>query len=108
MKSILKKDSIKTTKPTVTFEDYFDERIRMMQKSANEYFLFLKQVDDLITRIDLTMENMRTLPRKKTVCFTEHNEVFLIPPREITPQQTILSIDFQNCNPDKLFSNLFY
>ena len=108
MKSILKKDSIKTTKPSITFEDYFDERIRIMQKSANKYLLFLKQVDDLITRIDLTMENTRTLPKKKTVHFSEHNEVFLIPPREITPQQTILSINFQNCNPDKLFSDLFY
>ena len=105
MKSILKKDSIELS---ITFEDYFNERIRIMQNSTDKYFLFLKRLDDLIARIDSTMENTKILPKMKKVRFNKHNKIFLIPPRKLTLQQTLLSIDFQTCNPNKLFSDLFY
>ena len=104
MKSILKK----TTKTPITFEDYFDERIRIMQSSADEYLLFLTRLDDLIARIDSSMENTRIQPKKKKVCFSKQNEIFLIPPRELTLQQTLLTIDFQSYNANELFSDLFY
>ena len=104
MKSILKK----TTKTPITFEDYFDERIRIMQSSADEYLLFLTRLDDLIARIDSSMENTRIQPKKKRVRFSEQNEVFLIPPREFNLRQTLLTIDFQSDDTDELFSDLFY
>ena len=78
MKSILKK----IPSYLITFEDIINERIRLMQNSAEEYDKFLKLLDDLITRIDLTMDSTRLTVIKKTVCFAEHNKVFLIPPRE--------------------------
>ena len=104
MKSILKK----TTKPSITFEDYFNERIQIMQSSADEYLLFLTQLDDLIARIDSSMENTRIQPKKKKVRFSKQNEIFLIPPRELNLQQTLLTIDFQSYDTDELFSDLFY
>jgi len=82
MKSILKK----IPSDLITFEDIINERIKIMQNSAEEYDKFLKLLDDLITRIDLTMDSTRLTVIKKTVCFAEHNEVFLIPPRESSPQ----------------------
>jgi len=51
-----------------------------MQNSTEEYDKFLKLLDDLITRIDLTMDSTRLTVIKKTVRFTEHNKVFLIHP----------------------------
>jgi len=82
MKSILKK----VPSDLITFEDIINEQIRLMQNSAEEYDKFLKLLDDLITRIDLTMDSTRLTVIKKTVCFAEHNKVFLIPPRESYPQ----------------------
>jgi len=82
MKSILKK----IPSDLITFEDIINERIRLMQNSAEEYDKFLKLLDDLITRIDLTMDSTRLTVIKKTVRFAEHNKVFLIPPRESYPQ----------------------
>jgi len=76
MKSILKK----TSSDLITFEDVINEQIKLMQKSAEEYDKFLKLLDDLITRKDLTMDSTRLTVIKKTVRFTEHNKVFLIPP----------------------------
>ena len=108
MKSNLKKNNNKTPHSTITFEDYLDERIRIMQKSTDEYSLFLKQLDDLIAKIDSTMEKMRTPLKNKTVHFSERNEVFLIPSRKTIPQETTLSIDFQTCDSDKSFSDPFY
>ena len=85
MKLILKK----TSSDPITFEDIINERIKLMQNSAKEYDKFLKLLDDLITIIDLTMDSMRLTVIKKTVCFTEHNEVFLIPPRESSPWNSL-------------------
>jgi len=81
MKSILKK----IPSYLITFEDIINEQIRLMQNSAEEYDKFLKLLDNLITRIDLTMDSTRLIVIKKTVHFTEHNEVFLIPLRESFP-----------------------
>jgi len=91
MKSILKK----TSSDPITFEDIINEWIKLMQKSADEYDKFLKLLDNLITRIDLTMDSMRLTVIKKTVCFTEHNKVFLIPPRESPPRNDLI-IPFLN------------
>ena len=82
MKSILKN----IPSDLITFEDIINERIRLMQNSAEEYDKFLKLLDDLITRIDLTMDSTRLTVIKKTVHFTEHNEVFLIPPENPFPE----------------------
>jgi len=60
-----------------------------MQNSAEEYDKFLKLLDDLITRIELTMDSMRLTDIKKTVHFTEHNQVFLIPPWESSPRNNL-------------------
>ena len=79
-----------------------------MQNSTDEYLHLLKQIDDLIARIDSTMEDTSTPFKKKTVRFSEHNEVFLIPPRELTHQQVILPIDFHSQDLNELFPNLFY
>jgi len=76
MKSILKK----TSSDLITFEDIINERIKLIQNSTEEYDKFLKILDDLITRIDLTMDSRRLTVIKKTVHFTEHNKVLLIPP----------------------------
>jgi len=76
MKSILKK----TSSNLITFKDVMNEQIKLMQNSTDEYDKFLKLLDDLITRIDLTMDSTRLTVIKKIVCFTEHNKVFLIPP----------------------------
>jgi len=81
MKLILKKIPL----DLITFEDIINERIRLMQNSAEEYDKFLKLLDNLITRIDLTMDSTRLTVIKKTVRFAEHNKVFLIPPRESFP-----------------------
>jgi len=96
--------------PSITFDNYCDERIRIMKNSANEYTKFLTQLDDLIARIDLTMETTRLLFKRKfkrkIVHFTEHNKIFLIPPREIPPILTIPNLDVQNSQ--SLYSKLFY
>jgi len=76
MKLILKK----TSSDLITFKDIINERIKLIQNSAKEYDKFLKLLDNLITRIDLTMDSTRLTVIKKTVHFTEHNKVFLIPP----------------------------
>jgi len=81
MKSILKKIPL----DLITFKDIINKQIKIMQNSAEEYDKFLKLLDNLITRIDLTMDSTRLTVIKKTVCFAEHNEVFLIPPRESSP-----------------------
>jgi len=65
-----------------------------MQNSAEEYDTFLKLLDNLITRIDLTMDSTRLTVIKKTVRFAEHNKVFLIPPRESV--MLYVYITFQN------------
>ena len=104
MKSILKR----TTKPSITFKDYFNERIRIMQSSADEYLLFLTRLDDLIARIDSIMENTKIQPKRKKVRFSEQNKIFLIPPREFNLRQTLLTIDFQSDDTDELFTDLFY
>jgi len=91
MKTILKK----TSSNLITFEDVINEQIKLMQNSAEEYDIFLKLLDDLITRIDLTMDSMRLTVIKKTVHFTEHNKVFLIPPQE-SPSQINLTNPFLN------------
>jgi len=70
-------------------EDVINEQIKLIQNSAEEYDKFLKLLDDLITRIDLTMDSTRLTVIKKTVCFTEHNKVFLIPPRESSLQNNL-------------------
>jgi len=85
MKLILKK----TSSDLITFEDVINERIKLMQNSAEEYDKFLKILDDLITRIDLTMDSTRLTVIKKTVCFTELNKVFLISPRESSPRNNL-------------------
>jgi len=85
MKSILKK----IPSDLITFEDIINERIKLMQTSTEEYDKFLKILDDLITRIDLTMDLTRLTVIKKTVCFAEYNEVFLIPPRESFPRNRL-------------------
>jgi len=64
MRSILKQTSMDFVTPSITFDNYCDERIGIMKNSADEYTKFLIQLDDLITRIDLTMETMR-LPFKE-------------------------------------------
>jgi len=94
MKSILKK----IPSDLITFEDIMNKRIKLMQNSAKEYDKFLTLLDDLITRIDLTMDSTRLTVIKKTVRFAEHNEVFLFPPRESSPQNRLT-------NP---FPHLFY
>jgi len=85
MKSILKK----IPSDLITFEDIINEQIKLMQNSTEEYDKFLKLLDDLITRIDLTMDSTRLTVIKKTVCFAEHNKVFLIPPRESSPRNCL-------------------
>jgi len=77
MKLILKKAS----SDLITFEDVINEQIKLMQNSTDEYDKFLKLLDDLIARIDLTMDSMRLTVIKKTVRFSEQNKVFLIPPQ---------------------------
>jgi len=67
MRSILKQTSMDSITPSITFNNYCDERIRIMKNSANEYTKFLTQLDDLIARIDLTMETMRSF------CWTQRN-----------------------------------
>jgi len=94
MKLILKK----TSSDLITFEDIINEQIKLMQNSADEYDKFLKLLDDLIARIDLTMDSTRLTVIKKTVRFSEQNKVFLIPPREIPPSN----------NPTVPFSKPFY
>jgi len=108
MRSILKQTSMDSVTPSITFNDYCDERIQIMKNSANEYAKFLTQLDDLITRIDLTMETTRCPFKRKTVCFAEHNKVFLIPPWEIPSRQTLNVPDFDVQNLQNLFPNLFY
>ena len=49
-----------------------------------------------MTRIDLTMETMRLPFKRKTVRFTEHNEIFLIPPWETPPILTVPNFDVQD------------
>jgi len=67
--------------PSITFDNYCDERIWIMKNSADEYTKFLTQLDDLIARIDLTMETTRLPFKRKIVRFAEHNKIFLIPVR---------------------------
>ena len=83
----------KTSSDPITFKDAINKQIKLMQNSVDEYDKFLKLFDKLITRIDLTMDSTRLTVIKKTVCFTEHNKVFLIPPRE-TPPRNNLTIPF--------------
>jgi len=85
----------KTSSDLITFEDIINERIKLMQNSADEYDKFLKLLDDLIARIDLTMDSTRLTVIKKTVCFSEQNKVFLIPPQEI-PSSNNLTVPFPN------------
>jgi len=85
IKSILKK----IPSDLITFEDIINKRIKLMQNSTEEYDKFLKLLDDLITIIDLTMDSTRLTVIKKTVCFAEHNKIFLIPPREFSPQDRL-------------------
>ena len=67
MKTILKK----TSSNLITFEDVINEQIKLMQNSAEEYDIFLKLLDDLITRIDLTMDSMRlTVKENSLFCRT--------------------------------------
>ena len=108
MRSILKQTSMDSVTPFITFDDYCDKRIQIMKNSANEYAKFLTQLDDLITRIDLTMETTRLPFKRKTVHFAEHNKVFLIPPRKIPPRQTLVVPDFDIQNRQNLFLDLFY
>jgi len=77
-----------------------------MKNSADEYTKFLTQLDDLIARIDLTMETTRLPFKRKIVHFTEHNEIFLIPPGETPPILTIPNFDAQILQ--SLFPDLFY
>jgi len=83
MKSILKK----TSSDSITFEDVINEQIRIMQNSADEYNKFLKLLDNLVPRIDLTMDSTRPAAIKKTVHFSEHNKIFLIPPQKFNIQE---------------------
>ena len=106
MRSILKQTSLDSITPSITFDNYCDKRIQIMKNSANEYTKFLTQLDDLIARIDLTMETTRLPFKRKIVRFTEHNEIFLIPPRETAPILTIPNFDVQNLQ--SLFPDLFY
>ena len=106
MRSILKQTSLDSITPSITFNNYCDKRIQIMKNSANEYTKFLTQLDDLIARIDLTMETTRLPFKRKIVRFTEHNEIFLIPPRETAPILTIPNFDVQNLQ--SLFPDLFY
>jgi len=80
MKSILKQTSMDSITSSITFYNYCDERIQIMKNSTDEYARFLTQLDNLITRIDLTMETMRLPFKRKTVRFAEHNKILLIPP----------------------------
>ena len=107
MKSILKKitPSFHLAQSSPSFEDYLDERIRIMQNSADEYLTFIRLLDDVITRIDFTMDNTRIEHKKKSVRFSEKNEVFLIPPRNKSPLSGSISIDK---SLDNLFPDLFY
>jgi len=106
MKSILKQTSLDSITPSITFNNYCDERIRIMKNSADEYTKFLTQLDDLIARIDLTMETTRLPFKRKIVCFAEHNEIPLIPPRETPPILTTPNFNVQNLQ--SLFPDLFY
>ena len=106
MRSILKQTSLDSITPSITFDNYCDERIRIMKNSADEYTKFLTQLDDLIARIDLTMETMRLPFKRKIVRFAEQNEIFLIPPRETPPILTTPNVDVQNLQ--SLFPDLFY
>jgi len=106
MRSILKQTSLDSISSSITFDNYCDERIRIMKNSTDEYTKFLTQLDDLIARIDLTMETTRLPFKRKIVRFAEHNEIFLIPPRETPPILTIPNFDVQNLQ--SLFPNLFY
>jgi len=106
MRPILKQTSLDSITPSITFNNYCDERIRIMKNSADEFTKFLTQLDDLIARIDLTMETTRLPFKRKIVHFAEHNEIFLIPPRETPPILTIPSFDIQNVQI--LFPDLFY
>jgi len=75
-------------------------------RGSVKYTKFLTQLDDLIARIDLTMETTRLPFKRKIVHFAEHNKIFLIPPRETPPILTIPNFDVQNLQ--SLFPNLFY
>jgi len=77
-----------------------------MKNSADEYTKFLTQLDDLIARIDLTMETTRLPFKRKMVRFAEQNEIFLIPPQETPPILTIPNFNVQNLQ--SLFPDLFY
>ena len=52
------------------------------------------------------METTRLPFKRKTVHFTEHNKIFLIPPQETHPILTIPDFDVQNLR--NLFPDLFY
>jgi len=106
MRSILKQTSMDSITPSITFNNYCDERTKIMKNSADEYAKFLTQLDDLIARIDLTMETTRLPFKRKIVCFAEHNEIFLIPPRKTPPILTIPNFDIQNLQ--SLFPDLLY
>jgi len=96
-------DSINSS---ITFDNYCDESIWIMKNSTNEYTKFITQLDDLIARIDLTMETMRLPFKRKIVRFAEHNKIFLIPPWETPPILTIPNFDVKNLQ--SLFPDLFY
>jgi len=106
IRSILKQTSMDSITPSNSFDNYCDERIWIMKNSADEYARFLKQLDNLIARMDLTMETTRLPFKRKTVRFAEHNEIFLIPPRETPSILTIPNFDVQNLQ--SLFPDLFY
>jgi len=71
----LKQTSMDSINSSITFDNYCDERIRIMKNSADEYAKFLTQLDNLIAKIDLTMETTRLPFKRKIVCFAEHNEI---------------------------------
>jgi len=106
MRSILKQTSMDSITPSITFDNYCDERIQIMKNSTDEYTKFLTQLDDLIARIDLTMDTTRLPFKRKIVRFAEHNDIFLIPPRETPPILTIPNFEVQNLQ--SLFPELFY
>ena len=108
MRSILKQTSMDSVTPSITFNNYCDERILIMKNSADEYVRFLVQLDNLITRIDLTMETMGLPFKRKTVHFAEHNKVFLILPQETLPRNNLIIPDFDAQNLQNLFPDLFY
>ena len=102
MKSILKKtvSSPFFAQSSPSFEDYLDERIRIMQNSADEYLLFIKLLEDVVTRINTKVEH-----KKKSIRFSEKNEVFLIPPQNNPP---LSGCAFTNKSLDDLFPDQFY